>query len=268
MLDHDFVVKVLTGTPAELARCAVEWGYDGIEFMPDPERVPDPDDFEEALREAGAMMPVVNTGRMSAQGMALLHEDPNLRRRSVEAFKNILDFAGHLGARVGLGVARGQGIPENGVDDLDQIAEETFRELAEHAQKARTTIMLEPADPGATHYINTVEEAVGWAERIGSPHFSVMLDTYQLMEVEPSIEHGIEIARGLANHIHLYDPSRWPPGVLPEGQGLDWPRIVRALRRVGFEGSGSVVLAPEGDPEPAARRAIAYLRRLFDDGND
>jgi sugar phosphate isomerase/epimerase len=37
MSQLDFVVKVLTGTPEELGKTAVSWGYDGIEFMPDPE---------------------------------------------------------------------------------------------------------------------------------------------------------------------------------------------------------------------------------------
>ena len=43
MLQYEFVVKVLTGTPEELGRTAVSWGYDGIEFMPDPEYTPDPE---------------------------------------------------------------------------------------------------------------------------------------------------------------------------------------------------------------------------------
>jgi D-psicose/D-tagatose/L-ribulose 3-epimerase len=126
--------------------------------------------------------------------------------------------------------------------------------------------MLEPADPGVTSYINTMDEAMAWVERIGSPAFSVMLDTYQLAESEPSLEHGIRAARGQARHIHLYDPSRWPPGVLPEKERLDWPHLARVLRQENFQGSGSVVLALEGDPEPAARKAVAYLRRIFEEG--
>ena len=42
MATLNFVVKVLTGTLEELAQRAIEWGYDGIEFMPDPENSPDP----------------------------------------------------------------------------------------------------------------------------------------------------------------------------------------------------------------------------------
>ena len=86
MLQFDFVVKVLTGTPEELAQRAVDWGYDGIEFMPDPERIPDPEVFGIALQRGGAVMPVVNSGRITAQGMVLLHEDLATQRKSIKGF--------------------------------------------------------------------------------------------------------------------------------------------------------------------------------------
>jgi sugar phosphate isomerase/epimerase len=85
-----------------------------------------------------------------------------------------------------------------------------------------------------------------------------MLDTYELAESEPSIEYGIRAGAGEARHIHLYDPSRWPPGVLAQ-TALDWPRIFELLRETGFEGSASVVLVPEGDAERAARKTSAFL---------
>jgi D-psicose/D-tagatose/L-ribulose 3-epimerase len=264
MAELNFLVKVLTGPPEESARRALAWGYNGIEFMPDPERVPEPRELEKALKAAGAVMPVVNTGRMSPQGMALLHEDAEIRRRSMQAFKRIVDFAGCFGSRVGLGIARGRGIPGASREQMEEMADQVFRELAEYAEKARVVIMLEPADPGVTSCINTMDEAMAWVERIGSPAFSVMLDTYQLAEAEPSIEHGIRAARGRASHIHLYDPSRWPPGVLPDKDRLDWAHLARVLREEGFRGSGSVVLAPEGDAESAARKAAAFLKQLLD----
>ncbi len=149
------------------------------------------------------------------------------------------------------------------VEEMDRIADEVFRELAEHAEQAGGVIMLEPIENGETGYIRTMDQAMAWVDRIGSPAFTLMLDTYQLSHAEPSIEYGIRAARGQAEHIHLYDPSRWPPGVLPEKERLDWRRIAQVLQTEGFRGSGSVVLAPGGDPEPAARKAAAYLRVLF-----
>jgi sugar phosphate isomerase/epimerase len=265
MLQLEFVVKVLTGIPEELARRAVDWGYDGIEFMPDPERVPDPEVFGSALRRGGAIMPVVNSGRIAAQGMALLHEDLDIRRKSIRGFKNILDFAGHFKARVGLGAARGPGISGVSKKEMEQLAEDVFRELTEHAEKAGAVIMLEPAEAIFTSLFNTNEEVMVMVEKIGSPNFSLMLDTHQLWAMEPSIEHGIKATKGQARHIHLYEPSRLPPGVSSEKEALDWPHIARVLREEGFEGSASVVIPLEGDPEPMARKAIAYLRSLFNE---
>jgi D-psicose/D-tagatose/L-ribulose 3-epimerase len=258
-----FIVRVLTGAIDELPKQAVEWGYDGIEFMPDPDKIPDPRAMERALKAAGAVMPVVNSGRMGVQRMALLHEDEAVRRRSIAAFKRLLEFGGFFGARVGLGVARGKGIPGATRDQMDRLAGDVFSELAKHAERAGAVIMLEPADPGVTSYINTMDEAMEWVRRIVSPAFSVMLDTYQLAESEPSIEHGILAACGEARHIHLYDPSRMPPGVSAESERLDWPRIFELLRETGFDGSASVVLVPDGDPEPAARLASSFLRRAL-----
>jgi len=258
-----FLVKVLTGTPMELARRSVAWGYDGFEFMPDPENVMDPGEIEKALNATGAVMPVVNSGRIASQGMALLHADKRVRARAIKAFKQMLDLAACFRSRVGLGMSRGAGILGATREEMDALAEDVFRELTEHAQKVGAVIMLEAADPGVTAYINTMDEAVAWVDRIDNPHFGVMLDTYQLSDAEPSIEHGIRAARGMANHIHFYDPSRWPPGVRAGNMRLDWETIGRVLQGEGFQGSGSVVLAPEGDPEPPARAAAVFLRGLF-----
>lgn len=259
----DFVVKVLTGSPEELAQTAVAWGYDGIEFMPNPESIPDPQELETALQMTGAIMPVVNSGRMFAQGLALLHDDPNVRRRSIRVLKEFLDFAGYFKARVGLGIARGGASPTASPEDMDQLADDIFREVAAHAEQVGAIIMLEPADPGFTGYVNTMDEAMAWVVKINSPAFTVMLDTYQLVESEPSLEYGIRAAQGRADHIHLYDPSRWPPGVLVEQERLDWPHIMQLLKEEGFQGTASVVLAPEGDPESAARTALNYLRSFI-----
>jgi sugar phosphate isomerase/epimerase len=101
------------------------------------------------------------------------------------------------------------------------------------------------------------------AKKINSPNFSIMLDTHQLWGAEKSIEEGIRSAEGQAYHIHLFEPSRWPPGVLPEKEVLDWKNIARVLKEEDFDGSASVVIAPEGDPEPVARKSVTYLRKLF-----
>jgi hypothetical protein len=70
---------------------AARKGDDGIKFLPNPEDVPDPVRMETALQAVGAAMPVVNTGRMSRQAMALPDPNVRVRRQSIEAYKRILE---------------------------------------------------------------------------------------------------------------------------------------------------------------------------------
>ena len=169
-LSLGFLVKVLTGTPEELGRTAVDWGYDGIEFMPDPERVPDPVAFEKALAATGAVMPVVNSGRIAAQKLALIHEDPEIRRRALRGFKAMLDFGGYFRSRVHLGICRGKGIPGATKAEMDRMADDVFRELAAHAERVGATILLEAAETEFTSYINTMEEVMaGWTGSAARP---------------------------------------------------------------------------------------------------
>src|SRR5262245_18472055 len=80
-----FPVRVLTGTPGDLAARAAAWGYDGIEFLPDPLHVPDAHAFARTLENTGAALPVVNTGRMAAQGLTLFHREPAVAERALDA---------------------------------------------------------------------------------------------------------------------------------------------------------------------------------------
>ncbi|MAG34842.1 MAG: hypothetical protein CL878_01110, partial [Dehalococcoidia bacterium] len=134
MEELGFLVKVLTGTPEELAQRAVDWGYDGIEFLPDAERVPEPEAMAGPLRRAGAVMTVVNSGRIAAQGMGLLHENPAIRRRSIEAFQAMVDLAAPFKARVGLGMARGPVSLEADLGEVERIADTDRRKVGGNEQ--------------------------------------------------------------------------------------------------------------------------------------
>ena len=255
-----FVVKVLTGSPEELAQKCATWGYDGIEFLPDPENIPDPEPYKRALTNEGVGLYVVNSGRVAAQGMGLLNEEPSIRKKSLDCFKGLIDFAAQFDARIGLGMARGKGIEGASKETMDCLAVEVFGEIASHAKQANVVVMLEAAEPEVTDYLNTMDEVMEMVDKIGSPNFSSMLDTHQLFGAEPTIEYGIRAGRGEATHIHFYDPSRWPPGVVAENDRLDWPNLMQTLREVHLPKTGSVVLAPEGDPQAAAITAREYLQ--------
>lgn len=254
----NFVVPILAEPLSRLARRAADLGFDGLEFLPNPDAIPSAADLRSVAQNAGVAVSVINSGRMAVRGYALLHKDAGRRRASVEIYKRYIDLAAQLGARVGLGMARGDSRVAVSGPDLAGVMRDVFGEIAAHAAGAGTVVMLEPADPGYVAVVLRVHEAAEVARQVNSPGFSIMLDTYQLDQVEPSYEEGFAAAEGKASHIHLYDPKHWPPGAGPER--LDWVRIRNAMEKFGFAGSGSMVLAPSGDQDDAARRSIAFVR--------
>jgi sugar phosphate isomerase/epimerase len=257
--EDNFVVPVLAASLDDLPAKAVDHGFDGLEFLPNPHAIPDPETLRRAAAQAGARVGVINTGRLRPKGYAILHRDAARRRDSIDVFKRYIDLAGALGGRVGLGMARGDAETTVPAPDLAAVMRDVFGEIAAHAASAGTVVMLEPADPGYVAAILRVAEAREAAEAVASPGFSIMLDTYQLDQVEESIEAGFAAAGGMGRHIHLYDPEHWPPGIR-DGRRLDWAGVRAAMDRGGFSGSASTVLAPAGDLRAQARASNAFIR--------
>lgn len=256
-----FVVPILAEPIDRLAQRAARLGFDGLEFLPNPDDIPTPQVLEKAAKSAGIGVSVINSGRLAARKYALLHKDAERRRLSIDIYKHLIELAGAVGARVGLGMARGDLQIAAQAADLPGIMRDTFGEISQHAERNGTFVMLEPADPGYVAAILRVSEATEQVKLVNSPGFSMMLDTYQIDQVEQDYEAAFAAAEGLATHIHLYDPKHWPPGVSEER--LDWSRIRKAMEKNGFSGSGSMVLAPSGDVDAAAKRAVAFIREAL-----
>lgn len=257
-----YMVNLLLGTPREVLEEARGLGFDGVEFLPGPPGTVGVTEMELALRDSGAALTAVNSGRIVAQGLTLLHPEPRIRERTVLRFRDLLDFAGCFGVPVTLAGAKGmvpQGTPEEGAAAL---AEETFRALAEFATAAGSLLMLTPTHERDSNFIGTVAEAVQWVERINHPGFGLMLDTYHLALTESSVPDALRAVAGRLRHLHLYDPGRMPPASGAKTP-LDWPAILGALRETGYEGAASICLAPAGDRPALAARAAAYLKGLL-----
>ena len=75
-----FVVPILAEPIERLAARAASLGFDGLEFLPDPGDIPEPERLRSVLDAAGVGLGVVNSGRMAARGFALLHRDARRRR--------------------------------------------------------------------------------------------------------------------------------------------------------------------------------------------
>jgi D-psicose/D-tagatose/L-ribulose 3-epimerase len=257
-----YMVNLLQGLPHALAAEAKGLGYDGIEFLPGPPGSVGVAEIEEALKRFDIAMTAVNSGRIVAQGLTLLHPVAAIRTRALARFKDLLDLAGHFGVPVTLAGAKGSVPPGAPAERWEATVEEIFGDLARFAAAAGSRLLLAPTDDADSNVICTVAEAVAWVRRIDHPGFGLMLDTHQLLRKEASVPEALRAAAGLLSHLHLYDPGRVPPG-LREKPGLDWSAVMAALRDIRYDGAASVSLAPTGDRRALATKTLSYLRALM-----
>ncbi|MBI2456360.1 MAG: sugar phosphate isomerase/epimerase [candidate division NC10 bacterium] len=254
-----YMVNLLLGTPELLAAEARELGYDGIEFFPGPPGTVGVAEVDRALKASDVVLTTVNSGRIVAEGLTLLHPEAAIRSRALTRLKDLLDFAGHFGVPVTLAGTKGSLPTSLSAESGATLAEEIFTHLTRFAAGAGSALLLAPTDEADSNFICTVADAVAWVRRINDPAFGLMLDTHQLHRKEASVIEGLRAAAGYVRHLHLYDPGRVPPG--PGGKSsLDWPAILATLRDIGYEGAASVCLAKAGDRRAQAMKALSYLR--------
>ena len=257
-----YMVNLLLGTPAIVAVEAKELGYDGIEFFPGPPGTVSVVEMDEALKAADLTLTAVNSGRIVAEGLTLLHPDPAIRARALARVKDLLDYAGNFGAPVTLAGTKGSVPSGASAEGATALAEEIFSSLARFGAAVGSTLLLAPTDEADSNFVCTVAEAVSWVRRIHHPAFGLMLDTHQIHREEASVIDGLRAAAGLVQHLHLYDPGRVPPG--SRGRpALDWPAIMATLQEIGYDGAASVCLAPAGDRRAQAQGTVTYLRSLM-----
>jgi D-psicose/D-tagatose/L-ribulose 3-epimerase len=257
-----YMVNLLLGTPSAVAAEAKVLGYDGVEFFPGPPGTIGVAEMDQALKSLNLTLTAVNSGRIVAEGLTLLHPEPAIRARALVRLKDLLDFAGNFGAPVTLAGTKGSVPTAASTEAAAALAEEVFSSLARFGAAAGSTLLLAPTDEADSNFICTVAEAVAWVRRIHHPGFGLMLDTHQLHRKEASVVQGLRSAAGLVQHLHLYDPGRVPPG-LQAKPGLDWPAIMATLQDIGYKGAASVCLARTGDRRPQALQTASYLRSLM-----
>jgi D-psicose/D-tagatose/L-ribulose 3-epimerase len=257
-----YMVNLLLGTPGALAAEAKELGYDGIEFLPGPPGTIGVAEMDQALKRSDASLTAVNSGRIVAEGLTLLHPEPGIRTRALTRVKDLLDFAGYFGVPVTLAGAKGSLPQDAPTGPAEALADEILTDLAHFAASVGSALLVAPTDEADSNFICTVAEAVAWVRRINHPAFGLMLDTHQLTRKEPSVIEGLRAAAGLLGHLHLYDPGRIPPGT-QEKTSLDWTAILATLQDVGYAGAASVSLAPTGDRRALAQKTVTFLRSLM-----
>lgn len=213
-----------------------------------------------------------NCDATGAGSFDFLDPDPLKRRKSLDGSKAILKLCGELGA-VGqvippiFGPAR---VPDlspfaSAIDLENGLMTAMLHELGPIAAENNTLVLLEPLNRYEQHYLRKLSDAKAAIERASSPAgVAVLADTFHMHIEETDSPRSIHDAGNYIKHVHVADNTRFEPGT----GDIDFVKIIRALRDVGYDGYLAYECSVSGETvaqkQVALAKSIAFLRAVID----
>ncbi len=188
--------------------------------------------------------------------------DPEIRARGRRHLDWALDCAIALGAEslggpihAPIGYFTGNGPTEA---ELEHCAE-AHRALATRAAANGVYLSLEALNRFETYFLNTMEQAKSYVDRVGHPALRIMYDTFHanIEERDPAAAAAL-----IAPHIGVFHVSENDRGIPGRGH-IDFAASMGAARRAGYD--GWVTLEAFGAGLPGIAAATRVWRPLFPD---
>lgn len=135
---------------------------------------------------------------------------------------------------------------------------DAHRAMAEHVAPHGVKLALEPLNRFETYFLNTAAQARSYCDLVDHPAFGIMYDTFHSHIEEKDQPKAIDTLSGHINVLHVSENDRGIPGT---GQ-IDFPKVMGAVKKTGFDGWVVVEAFGSGVPELAA--ATRIWRPMFD----
>ena len=253
----------VTQEHAPVLRALKETGFDGVE-------VPVFDVSNEGhYRMLGAMLDDLGLERtvvaiVPDADHSPISPDASVRQRSVDHLRRMIDCSAALGGQViagpwfqPLGVFSGEKPSEA---ELDRCAE-VHREILPHMRAVGITPGLEPLNRFEAHLLNTCEQAIAYAARVGEGGIGILYDTFHanIEERDPIAALRALHASGNLSHVHISENDRGTPG---RGHA-PIRETIAALKTLGYDDWLTIEAFGRGVPELAA--ATRVWRDFFAD---
>ncbi|HEX7854485.1 MAG TPA: sugar phosphate isomerase/epimerase family protein [Sphingobium sp.] len=200
--------------------------------------------------------------------------DPVARQRGQDHLRRVIDCSAALGGTVlagpwfqPLGVFTGDR-PSDA--ELDRCAD-VHRAVLPHMRAAGITAGLEPLNRFEAHLLNTCEQAIAYAQRVGEDGIGILYDTFHanIEEKDPLAALHALHASGNLTHVHISENDRGAPG---RGHAKIRETIV-ALRALGYDDWLTIEAFGRGVPDLAAatrvwRDFFASEEEVYTEGYD
>jgi D-psicose/D-tagatose/L-ribulose 3-epimerase len=229
-------------TFADAAKFVRSLGYSGLEIAPFT-LAESPSDISPAQRAAyrdilnseGLSFVGLHWLMVSPKGLHVTTPDKNLRDRSWQHIRDLIDLCADLGP--GGVMVFGSPVQRSTIDGAT-VAEATARyieglsNVAPQAEERGVTILVEALPIAQADVVNTLAEAASIVHQIASPAIQTMFDTHNAVdETEPHsalIEKYFDIIR----HVHVNEMDGRHPGM----GDYDFKPVLKTLDRLHYRG--------------------------------
>lgn len=252
---------------------AARFGYDYIELLGErPHAYPPDMDAETLARIRGLSrsfgIPVLcYTPALNSYPYNFMLGNEKMRRESLDYIKCAIDAALELGAEF-TAISPGHAGYDTPYNEIWNRLVKSVAEVAEYAQKAGHTVLIEALTPYESNTLTTANDLCRLLDAVPSPNLMAMCDT-----VPPFVQHeGIlsYIAKlgPRLRHLHLVDSDGVSATHLVPGEGaIPMRELVGQLGPAGYNGTATIELVTHYMHEPRlyAQRAIENLRKMMQD---
>ncbi len=179
------------------------------------------------------------------------------RQGAVDHLRRVIDCSQILGGQVlagpwfqPLGVFTGERPTEV---ELDRCAT-VHREVLPHLAAAGMTAGLEPLNRFEAYLLNTCEQSIAYAQRVGGEGIGILYDTFHahIEEKDPLAALHALHASGSLGHVHISENDRGTPG---RGHAKIRETIT-ALKQLGYDGWMTIEAFGRAVPELAAATRV------------
>lgn len=254
-----------------------EMGFDIIEICVEDPATIDVGPIKEALKENNIEATVCGAFGPDRDASS---EDKSVRANAVKYLKFCIDFAQAVGSPIVAGpmysaVGKTRLLaPEERAGQWN-LAVETLKPVADYAGERGVRLAIETLNRFETDFINTVEQGLDLADRIGATNVGLLLDTFHMNIEEKDIPGAIRKAGSKVFHFHSCENDRGTPGT----GHVEWKEVVSALHAINYQGPIVIeaftteikeiakavslwrALAP--DQDSLAREGLVFLKQAF-----
>ncbi|UJL45758.1 sugar phosphate isomerase/epimerase [Virgibacillus sp. NKC19-16] len=248
-------------------------GYEGIEILLDTPHAYPPDltskkieAIKETLQKTNMKISNLNAFMLYAirdnWRPSFIEAEKEERRKRIDHTHNCIDLASQLGCKTISTEPGGQLI---GVerDWANTVFIEAMEELAEHAERAGITILVEP-EPDLL--IETSDQFIAFKKEVPSESIALNFDIGHFYCVNEDPTYLVDKLLPYTGHYHLEDISsdRAHHHLIPGEGAINIPEVLNRIQDTGYEGYVTVELYPYQEQAiEAATQAYRYITSIM-----